>query len=154
MVLIIPLRNILFSFNDTDSFINLSIILNFSRNVCMDIDSLTILTNTLNLSLNACTETDSLISLVNTLNLTFPNSTDTVLFITLINTLNGIITVEMFRVSDNTFNITTINDYGINYKILKLHNPWLREDHLNNSSGKKYYIEIPEKGAYTYTVGQ
>ena len=44
--------------------------------------------------------------------------------------------------------------YGINYKILKLHNPWLREDHLNNSSGKKYYIEIPEKGAYTYTVGQ
>ncbi|MEH6408545.1 MAG: lytic transglycosylase domain-containing protein, partial [Leeuwenhoekiella sp.] len=26
--------------------------------------------------------------------------------------------------------------FGINYKILKLHNPWLREDHLNNSSRK------------------
>ncbi|MGO4911852.1 lytic transglycosylase domain-containing protein [Leeuwenhoekiella sp. W20_SRS_FM14] len=44
--------------------------------------------------------------------------------------------------------------YGINYKILKLHNPWLREDHLNNSSKKEYFIEIPEKGSYSYTVGQ
>ncbi|WP_298326947.1 lytic transglycosylase domain-containing protein [uncultured Dokdonia sp.] len=39
--------------------------------------------------------------------------------------------------------------FDINYKLLKLHNPWLRETKLNNSSGKKYYIEIPEKGAYT-----
>ncbi|WP_026753527.1 lytic transglycosylase domain-containing protein [Sediminibacter sp. Hel_I_10] len=39
--------------------------------------------------------------------------------------------------------------YGINYKILKIHNPWLREDHLNNASGKKYVIDIPEKGHYT-----
>ncbi|MFD0862364.1 lytic transglycosylase domain-containing protein [Sungkyunkwania multivorans] len=38
--------------------------------------------------------------------------------------------------------------HGINYKILKLHNPWLREKNLNNSSGKTYYIEIPEKGYY------
>lgn len=38
--------------------------------------------------------------------------------------------------------------FGINYKILKLHNPWLREPHLNNKSRKKYYIEIPEKGYY------
>ena len=38
--------------------------------------------------------------------------------------------------------------HGINYKILKLHNPWLREPFLNNSSRKKYYIEIPEKGYY------
>lgn len=38
--------------------------------------------------------------------------------------------------------------YGINYKILKIHNPWLREDHLNNSSRKKYIIDIPEKGHY------
>ena len=43
-------------------------------------------------------------------------------------------------------------DYGINYKILKIHNPWLREDHLNNASRKVYQIEIPEKGVYT--VGQ
>ncbi|PKP24391.1 MAG: murein transglycosylase [Bacteroidetes bacterium HGW-Bacteroidetes-2] len=37
---------------------------------------------------------------------------------------------------------------GINYKILKIHNPWLREAKLNNSSKKKYSIEIPEKGHY------
>ncbi|MCK0124282.1 lytic transglycosylase domain-containing protein [Gelidibacter sp. F2691] len=40
-------------------------------------------------------------------------------------------------------------DYDINYKILKIHNPWLREPFLNNKSGKKYTIEIPEKGYYT-----
>ncbi len=38
--------------------------------------------------------------------------------------------------------------YEINYKILKRHNPWLREPHLNNSSRKKYTIEIPNKGIY------
>lgn len=35
---------------------------------------------------------------------------------------------------------------GINYKILKLHNPWLRENKLLNDTGKKYQIEIPLKG--------
>ena len=39
--------------------------------------------------------------------------------------------------------------FGINYKILKLHNPWLREPHLNNKSGKEYQIEIPKPGYYT-----
>lgn len=39
--------------------------------------------------------------------------------------------------------------YGINYKILKRHNPWLREPHLNNASGKKYIIQIPNKGYYS-----
>jgi len=39
-------------------------------------------------------------------------------------------------------------EYGINYKVLKRHNPWLREPHLNNQSGKKYTIEIPNKGYY------
>lgn len=39
-------------------------------------------------------------------------------------------------------------DHGINYKILKIHNPWLREAHLNNKSGKVYEIEIPQKGHY------
>jgi membrane-bound lytic murein transglycosylase D len=38
--------------------------------------------------------------------------------------------------------------YEINYKILKIHNPWLRETKLNNRSGKKYFIEIPHKGHY------
>ena len=36
-------------------------------------------------------------------------------------------------------------EYGINYKILKLHNPWLRESYLTNKLKKKYYIEIPQK---------
>jgi hypothetical protein len=36
----------------------------------------------------------------------------------------------------------------INYKILKIHNPWLREAKLNNKSRKVYYISIPEAGYY------
>ena len=40
------------------------------------------------------------------------------------------------------------NQYGISYKILKRHNPWLREPHLNNASRKKYQIAIPMKGYY------
>ena len=41
--------------------------------------------------------------------------------------------------------------YEINYKILKRHNPWLREPHLNNSTRKKYTIEIPNKGYYKFS---
>jgi len=43
--------------------------------------------------------------------------------------------------------------FGINYKILKLHNPWLREDHLNNTSRKLYHIEIPKEGVYNANIG-
>lgn len=35
--------------------------------------------------------------------------------------------------------------FGTNYRVLKLHNPWLRENKLNNKSRKAYYIKIPEK---------
>lgn len=35
---------------------------------------------------------------------------------------------------------------GVNYKILKLHNPWLRDKVLLNTAGKKYEIEIPTSG--------
>ena len=42
--------------------------------------------------------------------------------------------------------------YEISYKILKRHNPWLREPHLNNSSQKKYVIDIPKTGYYKATV--
>ncbi|MDO5607062.1 MAG: lytic transglycosylase domain-containing protein [Capnocytophaga sp.] len=35
--------------------------------------------------------------------------------------------------------------YGINYKELKIHNPWLRDTKLTNTSGKIYYIKIPKK---------
>ena len=48
---------------------------------------------------------------------------------------------------------STINDLadfakaqGINYKILKIHNPWLREAKLIIAEGKKYQIEIPLSG--------
>jgi hypothetical protein len=35
---------------------------------------------------------------------------------------------------------------GINYKILKIHNPWLRDRKLLNPTKKKYEIEIPLSG--------
>jgi membrane-bound lytic murein transglycosylase D len=35
---------------------------------------------------------------------------------------------------------------GINYKILKIHNPWLRDKKLLNLSKKKYFLEIPTEG--------
>lgn len=35
---------------------------------------------------------------------------------------------------------------GINYKILKIHNPWLRDKKLLNPSKKKYQIQIPLSG--------
>lgn len=38
--------------------------------------------------------------------------------------------------------------FGINYKILKIHNPWLRDRYLNNKSRKQYLIEIPKDGYY------
>jgi len=40
-------------------------------------------------------------------------------------------------------------NFGLNYKQLKLHNPWLRDDFLNNKSRKKYLIELPKKDYYT-----
>jgi peptidoglycan lytic transglycosylase D len=36
---------------------------------------------------------------------------------------------------------------GINYKILKLYNPWLRDIALKNINGKAYSIKIPEEGS-------
>jgi membrane-bound lytic murein transglycosylase D len=51
---------------------------------------------------------------------------------------------------------TAVNDFtafakgfGINYKILKIHNPWLREPKLNNKTRKVYNIEIPKEGYYS-----
>ncbi len=43
-------------------------------------------------------------------------------------------------------NIATFaKKFGINYKELKLYNPWLRENKLNNKSHRVYNIQIPEK---------
>ncbi len=37
-------------------------------------------------------------------------------------------------------------EQGINYKILKLHNPWLRDRKLDVAAGKMYKLEIPTAG--------
>lgn len=59
--------------------------------------------------------------------------------------------VPTFQVSVDTV-VSSFADfaerYEINYKILKRHNPWLREPHLNNASRKEYQIAIPMKGYY------
>jgi len=38
-------------------------------------------------------------------------------------------------------------DNGINYKTLKLYNPWLRDNTLTNKGGKIYSIKIPVEGS-------
>jgi hypothetical protein len=49
---------------------------------------------------------------------------------------------------DSTINdLTTFaQSQGINYKLLKIHNPWLRDRKLPNPSKKKYEIKIPLEG--------
>ncbi|TXD52536.1 MULTISPECIES: lytic transglycosylase domain-containing protein [unclassified Polaribacter] len=43
-------------------------------------------------------------------------------------------------------NITSFaKGYGLTYKEFKIHNPWLRENRLNNRSRKEYEIKIPVK---------
>jgi len=46
---------------------------------------------------------------------------------------------------DSTINsmVGFARHFNLNYKTLKLFNPWLRETKLTNSKGKKYYIQIP-----------
>ena len=39
-------------------------------------------------------------------------------------------------------------EQSINYKILKIHNPWLIQNHLNNRSRKYYEISIPKSWSY------
>jgi membrane-bound lytic murein transglycosylase D len=37
-------------------------------------------------------------------------------------------------------------DHGTNYKILKILNPWLRENYISNKEGKTYALKIPANG--------
>lgn len=39
-------------------------------------------------------------------------------------------------------------NYGVTYKALKIHNPWLRDKHLKSHDKKEYVLEIPAKGFY------
>ncbi len=43
---------------------------------------------------------------------------------------------------------------GINYKILKYFNPWLRQSYLKNPSKKSYQIKIPEPGTRTFDLAE
>ncbi len=42
--------------------------------------------------------------------------------------------------------------FKINYKILKLYNPWLRSNVLTNTEKKKYTIELPEGSVNMYDI--
>ncbi len=52
--------------------------------------------------------------------------------------------------------ISDLSDFsikqGINYKILKLFNPWLRANNLTNEAKKKYTIEIPKGSMNIYDM--
>lgn len=41
---------------------------------------------------------------------------------------------------------TFAKEQGINYKILKIHNPWMRDRKLDVAAGKEYAVEIPLSG--------
>ena len=53
---------------------------------------------------------------------------------------------RVIKVDTVISNITLFaKKFGITYKELKIHNPWLRENKLNNASRKLYEIKIPVK---------
>ncbi len=58
--------------------------------------------------------------------------------------------LPVYEVKVNT-PITNLADYaidkGVNYKILKTYNPWLRDIVLTNAAGRIYTIELPVKGS-------
>jgi hypothetical protein len=56
--------------------------------------------------------------------------------------LDATMTVEVDTVITNI--AAFAQKFGTNYKTLKIHNPWLRENKLNNKSRKKYYIKLPK----------
>jgi membrane-bound lytic murein transglycosylase D len=50
------------------------------------------------------------------------------------------------KVDTTISNLTQFaKEFGMNYKELKIHNPWLREHKLNNKSRRLYEIKIPLK---------
>lgn len=54
---------------------------------------------------------------------------------------------KLITVDTTISNLATFaKSQGINYKILKIHNPWLRDKKLVNQSRKKYEIQIPLSG--------
>ncbi len=43
---------------------------------------------------------------------------------------------------------------GVNYKLLKFFNPWLRKDHLTNTHKKEYEITLPAKGYINFAFSE
>ncbi len=56
-------------------------------------------------------------------------------------------TYEVKMDSSITNMVVFAKKYNINYKLLKIFNPWLRAHQLTNKYKKKYIINIPKKGA-------
>ena len=53
---------------------------------------------------------------------------------------------KKIEISKSNINLTNLADsLGVNYKILKQYNPWLRDNKLTNKSSKTYTITIPVK---------
>lgn len=56
-----------------------------------------------------------------------------------------------FKEIELSTTVTDFADYakslGINYKTLKLYNPWLRDTALKNKNGTVYKIKVPEEGS-------
>ena len=38
-------------------------------------------------------------------------------------------------------------EYGTNYKLLLLLNPWIKDSRLSNPDGNVFYVRVPEQGA-------
>ena len=63
------------------------------------------------------------------------------------NELYPVIPAKKIEIDSTINNLATFaKPQGINYKILKLHNPWLSDKKLPNPTKKKYIIEIPTSG--------
>ena len=55
-------------------------------------------------------------------------------------------TTKKIEISKSNISLTNLADsLGVNYKILKQYNPWLRDKKLTNKSSKTYTIILPIK---------
>lgn len=56
---------------------------------------------------------------------------------------------KKIRVDNSLTDLVTYSEeQGINYKLLKYYNPWLRSDHLTVKAGSFFYVEVPKGGGF------
>lgn len=61
--------------------------------------------------------------------------------------LYNVLEYDELKVDQSISNLADFSkQYGINYKLLKIFNPWLRENNLTVKGGRQYLIKIPKKG--------